>query len=178
MVTQNDEQDDYQDLPQPPAEPSKSQRKRDAHGLQNLGAQLVELKPAQLEKLALPDDLLNAVQAARAIPQRGARKRQLQYIGKLMRQIDPEPIRTALETLETGGLTAQREQRDLQQLYDNLLNDEQTALSELLEHYPDLDRQHLRQLIRNVQRERQQNKPLKSRKLLLNYLRELRDSAD
>jgi ribosome-associated protein len=178
MIEPNDGSDENEDFEQEPSGPSKSQRKREAHALQNLGTRLVELKPAQLEKLSLPDDLLNAVRAAQGIPQRGARKRQLQYIGKLMRQIDPEPLQAALETLETGGLTAQREQRDLLQLYDHLLTDEQTALTELFEHYPAADRQHLRQLIRNVQREQQQNKPLKSRRILLHYLRELRNSTE
>jgi len=81
--------------------PSKSQRKRDATALQDLGAQLVKLTSAQLNRIPLPDDLLAAVRAAQATPQRGAHKRQLQYIGKLMRQIDdPEPIRAALATVQ------------------------------------------------------------------------------
>ncbi len=76
--------------------PSKSQRKREALALQALGETLVGLKPPQLGKLPLPDELREAVLAARQMPQRGARKRQLQYIGRLMREIDPEPIRAAL----------------------------------------------------------------------------------
>jgi|GEM_PF-1219259 len=68
--------------------PSKSQRKRDATSLQNLGEQLVKLTPAQLNRIPLPDDVLAAVRLARTISQRGGRKRQLQYIGKLMRQIE------------------------------------------------------------------------------------------
>ena len=81
--------------------PSKSQRKRDATALQDLGAQLVKLTSAQVNRIPLPDDLLAAVRAAQAMPQRGAHKRQLQYIGKLMRQIDdPEPIRAALATVQ------------------------------------------------------------------------------
>lgn len=170
--------DEPDDLEQEPSGPSKSQRKREAHALQDLGAQLIDLKPTQLEKLPLPDDLRNAVRTVQTMPQRGARKRQLQYIGKLMRQIDPEPIQTALDDLETGGLTAQRQQRDLQQLYDRLLEDETGTLAELFERYPDSDRQHLRQLIRNVRRDQQQEKPLKARKALLSYLRGLRDSTE
>ncbi len=77
--------------------PSKSQRKREATALQSMGETLVALKPVQLAKIPLPDELREAVLAARQMQQHGARKRQLQYIGKLMRQIDPEPIRAALE---------------------------------------------------------------------------------
>ncbi len=83
--------------------PSKSQRKRDATALQDLGEQLVELTPVQLERIPLPDDVLAAVRTARTISQRGGRKRQLQYIGKLMRQIDdPEAIRAALRAVLPG----------------------------------------------------------------------------
>ena len=77
--------------------PSKTQRKREALALQELGEILVDLKPAQLDKMPLPEGLREAVLAARQMNQRSARKRQLQYIGRLMREIDPEPIRTALE---------------------------------------------------------------------------------
>lgn len=76
--------------------PSKSQRKREALALQDLGELLVELKPTRLAQLPLPDELREAVLTAQRTPQRGARKRQLQYIGKLMRRVDPEPIRAAL----------------------------------------------------------------------------------
>lgn len=85
--------------------PSKSQRKRDATALQNLGAQLVRLTPAQLSRVPLPDELLAAVRAAQATPQRGAHQRQLQYIGKLMRRLDEsetDAIRAALTTVLPG----------------------------------------------------------------------------
>lgn len=82
--------------------PSKSQRKRDASALQALGEQLVHLSSTQLKQLPLPEALLLAVQEAQTITERGGRKRQLQYIGKLMRQLDASQtvtIRTALATL-------------------------------------------------------------------------------
>ncbi|HHW77292.1 MAG TPA: DUF615 domain-containing protein [Xanthomonadaceae bacterium] len=90
--------DDFR--PEEPRPPSKSQRKREATALQDLGAQLVKLTPTQLSRLPLPEDLLVAVRAAQAMPQRGAHQRQLQFIGKLMRRIDdPEAIRAALATV-------------------------------------------------------------------------------
>lgn len=85
---------------EPEAPPSKSRRKREATALQDLGEQLVKLTPAQLNRMPLPEELSAAVRAAQAISQRGGRKRQLQFIGKLMRGIDdPEPIRAALATM-------------------------------------------------------------------------------
>ena len=84
------------------ARPSKSQRKRDAHALQALGAQLVALSPGHLVQLDLPDALREAVVAAQSMRSHGARTRQMQYIGKLMRQLDPASFRTMREALEPG----------------------------------------------------------------------------
>jgi ribosome-associated protein len=82
-----------------PPKPSKSQRKRDAHALQALGAQLVALPPAHLVRMALPDALHEAVVAAQGMRQHGARTRQMQYLGKLMRQLDPTSLHTVREAL-------------------------------------------------------------------------------
>lgn len=79
--------------------PSKSAKKREYLALQKLGEELIVLKNSDLGELALDDDLLEAVTAARQIKAHGALRRQKQYIGRLMRHIDPEPIRTALEEL-------------------------------------------------------------------------------
>lgn len=79
-----------------PSGPSKSQRKRDMHALQALGEELVALQPARLRSLHLPESLLDAIEQAQRISSREGRRRQLQLIGKLMRQVDAEPIRDAL----------------------------------------------------------------------------------
>ena len=97
--------DDESYLPESPQPPSKSQRKREATALQDLGEQLVKLTSAQLRRVPLPDDLLSAVRAAQPITQRGAHKRQLQLIGKLMRRLDDSEtaaIRAALATVQTS----------------------------------------------------------------------------
>ena len=75
-----------------PLPPSKSQRKRDAHALQALGVQLVSLSAAQLARLDLPETLHEAVGAAQRMRAHGARTRQMQYIGKLMRQLEPTTL--------------------------------------------------------------------------------------
>ena len=93
--------DDPYDLAAPP---SKSQRKREATVLQELGEQLVKLTATQLKRMLLPEDLLAAVRLAQSISQRGGRKRQLQYIGKMMRQLDETDIagmRAVLATMQT-----------------------------------------------------------------------------
>ena len=78
------------------AKPSKSARKREYLALQKLGEELLTLKDCDLEEIDLDEDLLNAVLEARRMRSRGALRRQKQYIGKLMRGVDPEPIRAAL----------------------------------------------------------------------------------
>ena len=95
------EDEDWQELP-----PSKSSRKREAHALQKLGEDLVQLRAADLARLPLPESLRDAIDEARRLTSRGALSRQRQYIGKLMRDIDVEPIVTALD-----GLTEERNSR-------------------------------------------------------------------
>ena len=97
-----------QPFPEHIDKPTKSQRKREALALQELGETLVDLKPAQLNKMPLPEELREAVLAARQMTQHGARKRQLQYIGRLMREIDPEPIRAALGLAKPEHVPSQR----------------------------------------------------------------------
>lgn len=152
---------------------SKSQLKRESHALQELGEELVELPAAKLAKIPLPEELAEAVALARRIKARGGRKRQLQYIGKVMRKIDAEPIQQALSALKTDAIRETARLHRLEQWRDRLLEEGDTALAELLDEYPAADRQHLRQLMRNAQREKKQNKPPKSARELFRYLREL-----
>jgi ribosome-associated protein len=83
---------------------SRTRKKNEARALQRLGEQLVALPSGQLETMALPDELLTAIELARKIRSHGARRRQIQYIGALMRHIDPQPIETALERIRSGNL--------------------------------------------------------------------------
>jgi len=83
---------------------SRTQKKNEDRALQRLGEQLVALPSGQIETMELPDELLTAIEFARKIRNRGARRRQIQYIGALMRHIDPQPIETALERIRSGNL--------------------------------------------------------------------------
>ncbi|MDH5178808.1 MAG: DUF615 domain-containing protein [Gammaproteobacteria bacterium] len=168
------DQDDNIDQPEAP---SKSQLKRDAQALQDLGTELLQLDNASLQRCALPEALLDAVLAARKIKQHGARKRQLQYIGKLMRGIDPAPIEAELNRLRQLHLQSNATFHLIEQWRDRLLQDEQ-SLAELIEQYPQLDRQHLRQLIRNARSEQAQNKPPRHVRNLFRYLREIIQSEN
>ncbi len=157
--------------------PSKSQLKREATALQVLGKRLVNLKSAQLDKISLPTDLHEAVIAAQGMNRHGARKRQLQYIGKLMRHIDAAPIQAALEAIDSGGIAAKRQHHHLENLCAALVAGDEASLTGLLERHPDADRQHLRQLMRNASREAERGKPPKSRRMLFRYLRTLEQES-
>jgi ribosome-associated protein len=152
---------------------SKSQRKREAHALQALGESLVKLNKSALAQIPLPDDLRNAIDEARRLHQHGALKRQLQYIGKLMRQCDVEPIRTAFEKVTNSFREDVEQHHELEQWRDRLISDGDPALEKLLTEYPEADRQHLRQLIRTAQKETASGKPPKAARELFRYLREV-----
>lgn len=139
--------------------PSKTQRKRESTALQDLGAALVDLSEDQLARIAMPDALRQAVGDARRITRHEARRRQMQYIGKLMRNTDPEPIRVALDALAGVHAAATGQLHRIERLRDLLLEDEATALHEITAANPRADLQHLRQLRRNALKEREQGKP-------------------
>ncbi|MBA3036888.1 MAG: DUF615 domain-containing protein [Desulfobacterium sp.] len=83
---------------------SRTQKKNEDKALQSLGEQLVTLSSGQLKAMGLPDELLTAIELVRKIKSNSARRRQIQYIGVLMRQIDPQPIETALDRIRSGGI--------------------------------------------------------------------------
>ncbi len=152
---------------------SKSQLKRESHALQALGEELVRLPPAKLAKIPMPKELAEAVELARRIKARGGLKRQLQYIGKIMRSIDAEPIEKALDDLKNAAGKEAAKFHRLEQWRDRLIDEGDTALEQLLEEFPHADRQHLRQLMRNAQREAAKQKPPKSAREIFRYLRDL-----
>jgi ribosome-associated protein len=153
-------------------EKSKSQLKREADALQEIGEQLLAMTPHELESVPLPDALYSAIEAARQM-KKGALKRQRQYIGKVMRDVDPEPIIAALEARRTEALEQTRNFHRLEAWRDRLLEDGDSALNEFLEDFPGADRQQLRQLMRQAKKESEQGKPPKSARNLFRYLREL-----
>ncbi|XWJ91794.1 ribosome biogenesis factor YjgA [Phytobacter ursingii] len=156
---------------------SKSEIKRDAEELKRLGAELVDLGKNALEKIPLDQDLRDAVELAQRIKMEG-RRRQLQLIGKLLRQRDVEPIRQALDKLKNRHNQQVAFFHKLEQLRDRLIEEGDDAIGEVLGLWPDADRQQLRTLIRNAKKEKEGNKPPKSARLIFQYLRELSEAAE
>lgn len=155
---------------------SKSEIKRDAEALKKLGIQLVELGKNALERLPLDNDLRAAIELAQRIKKEG-RRRQLQLIGKLLRQRDPEPIKIALDKLENRHNQQVALFHKLEKIRDRLIIDD-TAIEEVLSLYPHADRQQLRSLSRNAKKEQAGNAPPKAARQIFQYLRDLaeRDS--
>ena len=157
--------------------PSRSQLKREAEALQDLGLALVELPQAKLDRIEMPEKLREAIDLARRITAHGGKRRQMQYIGKLMRNFDAEPVRAQLDAMQQADRRSAQRFHLLEALRDKLIAEGDEALGEILERYPQADRQHLRQLIRQAQQERDKNKPPASARSLFRYLRELDEAS-
>lgn len=153
--------------------PSKSQLKRDMTALQALGEELIDLPASQMASIPMPENLREAIEAARLLKSREAIRRQAQRIGKLMREIDPAEIRHALQKLKMGKTQETKHFHEVEQLREQLIENGDTALNSIINSYPDLDRQHLRQLIRNAKKDREKGKKTGAELELFKFLREL-----
>jgi len=138
--------------------PSKTARKKAMHDLQSLGVALVALDPARLDSLGLPERLVEAIAQARTITKHEGRRRQLQYVGRLMRGVDPEPIRHRLDQWAHGHALDSARQHDLEQWRDQLIA-EPAALDLLAARWPRLDRPRFRALIAKARDERERGQP-------------------
>lgn len=149
---------------------SKSERKRRMHALQDLGVRLVALREEALSGLDLPEQVADAVRHARTLA-REARRRQLQYIGKLLRRHELPDLVARVDALEAPARAATQRLHRVEGWRDRLIDDD-AALDALLSEYPDADAQRLRTLIRNARRERTAGEPPRSRRALFQLLNE------
>lgn len=157
--------------------PSRSQRRRDALAVFDLAERLVALTDAQLDQLPLDEDLRDEVEKTRRITQQIARKRQLQYLAKMMRRHEDE-LPALRAQLDHDRGVARRDTAELHRLEDwrdRLIDEGDEALAELLTRFPSADRQHLRQLARQARVERNENRPPHAFRELFRALRELFD---
>jgi ribosome-associated protein len=135
------------DEPSEHLRPSKSARKRAAHAAQDLGETLIALRDTELVALGLPERLHDAIVLARSIRSRAGLARQRQYIGKLMRDIDPAPIEAALgQKSRDSALDAEKHKR-IEAWRARLLAEGPVALDELVKWCPEADRKVLQTLI-------------------------------
>ena len=151
--------------------PSKTKKKQEMHELQRLGAALVQLSAAHFERMSLPEELAQAVREARRIRSHEAKRRQVQFIGRLMRELDPEPIRAQLAIMEGGSAQARAGHQRVEHWRARLMEDD-AALTEFVREHPAADLQKLRALLRNARKEQEEGRPPRAYRDLFRVVRE------
>jgi ribosome-associated protein len=150
---------------------SKTQKKEEATSLQALGEQLVILSSEQLKNIDLPMDVLNAVNLAKSLKKHGALRRQMQYIGTLMRKHDAAPIQEALQRLEQGTRERTEDHQMREKWRDELIAGNDLLIEEILVQLPHADRQQLTELVQKARQERVSKNPVpKAARTLFRYL--------
>lgn len=151
---------------------SKTQRKREVEALQDLGRELTEINKILLAKCQLPPHLLDAIEEFKRLPNKNeARRRQLQFIGKQMRKVDTQRIEKVLMKSQQHVEVEKRKFQRLEVLREKLIADDTEALNNLIGDFPEVDIQHVRQLIRLSQKELSLEKPPVASRKLFKYLR-------
>jgi len=156
--------------------PSKSQLKRDAKVLVAMGERLLTIPEDQLSHLDMPE-VVAAILDTKKIKKGNARKRMLQYLGKLLRNADLTNVELLIDRFDASSVEHVTQFHQLEDWRERLIDEDKKVIGEIMAIYPDLDRQHLRALVRNAVSERRQDKqpPVHFRKLF-QYLKSLLDS--
>lgn len=163
------------DAPSDAAVTSRTQRKREALDLQNLGQRLVELDPGDLATVPIPPELAEAIALWKRIRSHEAKRRQLQFIGKLMRRIELEPIEAALSRIDGTSARARYEFHQLEHWRDRLIEAPE-ALTEYLNEHPHADRQALRHQIARVTKASDDARRKAQARALFRLLRDFQDA--
>lgn len=173
MVPYKDEYDEEQEY----SGPSRSQLKREMSALQKLAEDLVDLGPELAKKAPLNDDLLAAVTESFKIKKHEARRRHFQYIGKLMREIDPQPLQDYIEIIRSGRQAQTGAFHEVEQWRDSLVEGNDELIETLIERFPAMDIQRFRQMVRNARKERAAGKKPKAFRELFRMLRTEQERA-
>lgn len=152
--------------------PSRSQLKRDMHALQQLGKDLAELGDKVVKEADLPKEVEEALLLIKKITKHEARRRHMQYVGKLMRTFDTTHVAEIVEAAKAGHDIKTAEFHRVERLRDKLVNGDDELLQELFDAHPEHG-QRLRQLVLGARREKAKDKPPKDTRALFRFLREL-----
>jgi len=155
--------------------PSKSEVKRECHHLLDIGEEILRLTTEDRHTLDLPEDVEAAVTTALKIKSRSGLKRQRQYIGKLLRSVDSEAIETKLKKIQHRHDTNTAQFKRLEKWRDSLIDNDKEILNEVILRFPEINRQHINQLIRAAHQEKKQDKAPAAARKLFKYLRELEE---
>lgn len=152
--------------------PSKSMLKRIQLELQDLGKEMTKLSTEQLQKVGLPEDVYVEIVEFRRMKSFGAQRRQLQLIGKKMRDMDPAAVREAIDRATGESKAAVALHHRCERLRDQMLEDD-GAVKKFIDEHPEIDIQALRQMVRAARKEREQQKPPKNYRALYQLLHDL-----
>ena len=152
---------------------SKSQRKRDCEAQQKISDRLLKLPIDQLAQIDLPDELEQALMEAHRIRSNSALKRQRQYLGKIMRNVDSAKIKNQLDAVIHKNDTNTARFKKLERWRDRLIENDKEVLGEIIRELPDLDRHHVHNLVRQAAKEASADKPPTASRKLFKYLREM-----
>ncbi len=156
--------------------PSRTQKKKEAGELQEYGEKLVKLRDDQISAIALPEEILQAVRFAKTL-RHGALRRQLQFIGTLMRRHKVESVREIVDNTEQATRRKNRAARELEKWRDNLLAGSETVMKEIGSRCPDADLQYVAELVRKAVAEKEASRPPRSARMLFRYLKNVRDEV-
>ena len=160
----------------PQSAPSKTKRKQEMQALQDLGVELVELDPKRLALLDLPEALVDAITLARSITRHEAKRRQMQYIGRLMRDIDAEPLRNTLGAWAQGPQREREQFARLERWRDRVLG-EPDGLQAFIAAYPATDADALARLIADTRAECARHAPPRKSRALFRELKRIIEAA-
>lgn len=157
---------------------SKSQQKREMAALRKLGERLLDLSEQQLSQLSMDDRLKEAIIAAKQMKRDRARKRQIQYIGKLIRSVDVDVIKIAIEKFDSSSRLHAQQFHKLEKLRAGLMQDDSATIDELFTQHSSIDRQYLHQMIRKAQKEQDATQSDRTHyRKLFRYLRSLQEAV-
>ena len=151
---------------------SKTARKEEMTALQKLGQELTELSKDQLVQVPMSDKLRDAIKEYKRLTSHGACRRQMQYIGKIMRGEDEEPIRAKLDQFNGVNAEATAKLHRIERTRLQLIEKDE-AVTRFFNEYPNADVQHIRALVRNARKEHEQAKPPKSFRELFQVIKEV-----
>jgi ribosome-associated protein len=157
-------------------EKSRTQMKKEAAVLKQMGAKLTALSQDQLRHMDLPTELMTAIEAFWEMKSHGARRRQLQYIGSVMREVDATVIEQGLLEIAQGASLQARAFHRLESWRDRLVDGDDDLMQTILTEHPHADRQRLGQLVRSARKEKGKNAPPKSARNLFRHLKEITET--
>lgn len=173
-MTQHDQYDDEDEFGK-----SKSQLKREMHALQDLGKRMLDLSNDQLDTLPISETLRSAIEESRRIRQNEAKRRHLQYVGKIIRQEDdPDALKRAIDAFDAGSEEHTRRHHLAERWRDRMITEGDSVVGEFFNYCPSADMQHLRNLARNARKDVEKQKNTGQARKLFRYLRECIDDAE